>query len=180
MNKLLVVVDMQNDFIDGVLGTKEAQAIVKPTAEFVKKFNGYVFTTIDGHDETYLESVEGKHLPIKHCIKETVGWEVNKDIATAFSTRAGRTFEKSSFGCLAFSDPEWYCGDMYDEVILCGVCTDICVIANAIIFKTALPNTEVTVLEDLCAGTTPEMHQKAMDVMKSLHINIKKSTDYQE
>ena len=184
--KYLVVVDMQNDFITGSLGTKEAVEISELVKSFVHKFMDKSYDqgcvdpvflkncifTMDTHFENYLDTLEGKHLPIKHCIEDTNGWALLDDIIT--DEHYGHILEKYTFGswrlpCLIGNDA--------DEIILCGLCTDICVIANVIILKTYFPDVEITVLEDLCAGTTPEMHRKALDVMQSLQINIKESED---
>jgi len=172
MKKILVVVDMQNDFITGSLGTKEAQAIVKPIAKLVDNFKGDILFTQDTHYDNYLSTQEGKNLPVIHCIKDTEGWEIVPEINTIDKV----CFSKSSFGCPELSNWIFYeRKKMYkklDEIILCGVCTGICVIANAVLLKTVFPEIKITVLKDYCACVTPESHKNALEAMKLLQINI--------
>lgn len=182
--KILVVIDMQNDFINGVLGTPEAQALVEPMAEFIRNWDGEVIYTKDVHfnekDEyhrtPYLETVEGHHLPIPHCIEGTDGWYINSKIRAAYPEHT-YICSKTTFGSveLGLELSDW--DNMIEEIYLCGVCTDICVISNAAIIRAYNTEAEITVIEDLCAGTTPEMHQKAIDVMRSMQINIKKAAE---
>lgn len=169
--KYLLVIDCQNDFIDGVLGTDEARARVSNIAKFIRGFDGDVMATRDTHTERYTETLEGKRLPIPHCIAGTDGWKINSEIAEALKTKRGvELFNKSSFG--AFS----YIRHMYkskiEEIILVGFCTDICVISNALILRTTFQNTPITVVENCCAGTTPEKHEAALEVMKSCQIDV--------
>ncbi len=169
MKKLLIVVDMQNDFIDGSLGTKEAQAIVPKVAEKIRTYkeDGWdVIFTMDTHKEDYLDSLEGKNLPVVHCVKGTNGWALHKEI----DKFEGRRFEKETFGCLE-------CGRFasqkgYDQVELVGLCTDICVISNALLVKAAMPNTPVAVDSACCAGVTVESHDNALSSMKMCQIQI--------
>ena len=170
--KLLIVIDMQNDFVTGALGTKEAQRIVKPIARLVDNFDGAVLFTQDTHYDDYLSTQEGKNLPVVHCIKDTKGWEIVSEINTIDKI----CFTKSTFGSTELANwifleqKELYKG--LDEIILCGVCTGICVIANAVLLKTVLPETKITVLKDYCACVTPESHENAINAMKLLQINV--------
>lgn len=166
-----MVIDCQNDFIDGVLGTDEARARVPNIAKFIRGFDGCVMATRDTHTEKYLETLEGKRLPIPHCIAETDGWKINSEITKALKTKRGvELFNKSSFG--AFS----YIRHMYkskiEEIVLVGFCTDICVISNALILRTTFQDVPITVVENCCAGTTPEKHKAALEVMESCQIDV--------
>lgn len=169
MAKYLIVIDMQNDFVTGPLGTPEAVAIVnKIKNKIIKEYpvRSFVFFTRDTHYSNYFDSQEGKKLP-KHCINETPGWcivdELNK-----FSE--SRIINKTTFGTLNWTD-RFLFQDCYTIEIV-GVCTDICVISNALILKTIFPETKIIVDSSCCAGTTPELHQKALDVMRSCQIEV--------
>lgn len=169
MKKLLVVVDMQNDFIDGSLGTKEAEAIVPAVKRKVEAYmadGDDVVFTMDTHCDNYMETLEGKHLPVKHCIKGTKGWE----ICPALSTFEGRRFEKTTFGSV---DLAAYVEDKeYDAIELAGLCTDICVISNALILKAVLPGTPILVDSACCAGVTPESHRNALKAMEMCQVEV--------
>lgn len=174
--KVLVVVDMQNDFITGSLGTKEAQEVVSNVCEQIG-MGSYdeIYYTMDTHDEKYLETHEGSYLQIEHCIKDTIGWCVEPHVWAKLEKQIDNLdcrvirIQKSTFGSyelvrrLSFAT----------EIHICGVCTDICVISNALMLKSCLPETDITVIATACAGTTPEMHQKALDVMRGCQINIR-------
>lgn len=180
MNKVLVVIDMQNDFIDGSLGTKEAQAIIPKVVEKIKNFNGIVYATLDFHDENYLETQEGKYLPVKHCIDDTDGFELKKDVDEAIFASDPEYdpligyYIKSTFGSadLAFDLYEENKEFKFREIELIGVCTDICVISNALMLKSFLPNVLITVDASCCAGVTPESHKRALEAMKMCQINV--------
>lgn len=175
MKKVLIVVDMQNDFIDGALGTAHAQAIVPKVREKIleRQRQGYeVCYTQDTHNENYLNTQEGKKLPIKHCIWGTPGWEIHSTLPKIDSNHI---INKSSFGY-----PYWL-SDLYvvqndrekpSEIELCGLCTDICVISNAMILKSSFPEANIIVDASCCAGTTLENHQNALKAMKMCQINI--------
>lgn len=169
MKKLLIVIDMQNDFIDGSLGTKEAVAIVPAVIEKIKAYeaaeNDVVFTQ-DTHFDNYLETLEGKNLPVEHCKRGTEGWELKKEIG-AFD---GKRFEKPTFGCLELMD--YVAGRAYDEIELIGLCTDICVISNAMLLKAKLPGTPIRVDSACCAGVTPESHETALAAMKMCQVEV--------
>ena len=167
--KILVVVDMQNDFIDGALGTKEAVAIVPNVVEKIKKFDGdKIIFTRDTHEENYMETQEGKNLPVPHCIHGTKGWELNPDIE---ALRKEEAFDKPSFGSLELGD---YLKkqESVESVEFIGLCTDICVISNVMITKAALPEVPVIIDASCCAGVTPESHKNALNAMKMCQVQI--------
>ena len=175
MSKLLVVVDMQNDFIDGPLGTKEAQAIVDPLVDFVKEFskdNAIVFTQ-DTHFKNrndlvnYEDSQEGKNLPIEHCIIGTEGWQLIDQLKGLNYTAV---FEKNTFGSIDLGRMCLRHG--YQEIHFVGVCTDICVISNTLLVKAFDPEAKIIVHKDLCAGVTPESHEIALKAMQACQIEI--------
>lgn len=173
MKNILVVVDMQKDFIDGSLGSKEAQNITANAAEKIRTHNGDIFVTFDTHFDNYLETAEGKKLPVKHCIKGTPGWELDSRISDALKTKKYTAVEKLTFGSTNLPKLiEEICGDEEKKITLIGLCTDICVISNALILKAHFPESEISVYENCCAGVTPELHQSALAAMKSCQINI--------
>lgn len=180
-NDVLVIVDMQNDFIDGVLGTKEAQAIVPKITNFLDYFDGRIILTQDTHfDRTYLSTQEGQKLPVKHCIVGTDGWKINEEILTKVA-EYNREYEdydiisKNTFGSLMLTNNSWL--DEAKTIYVCGVCTDICVISNVMILKAAYPNTKIVVLKDLCAGTTAGNHANALVAMQHCQVDIEKAED---
>ena len=172
MNQAYVIIDMQNDFIDGALGTKEAQAVVpRIDAKIVaSKKDTSVSTdlifTQDTHGENYLDTQEGQKLPVPHCIKDTKGWNICRQLLpyTLFAT----ILEKPTFGStdLIAETAE------YDRIVLMGVCTDICVISNAMLLKAFYPEKEICVDASCCAGVTPESHARALEAMKMCQIDI--------
>lgn len=173
MKKILVVVDMQNDFIDGALGTAEAVAIVDAAAEKIKNFNGDVFVTYDTHFDNYMETQEGKKLPVPHCIKGTKGWELNSKIAAALKDKIYTPVEKLTFGSVDLpSLVKETIGDDSAEITLIGLCTDICVVSNALLLKANLLDAEIFVDSACCAGVTPATHNAALDTMRCCQINI--------
>lgn len=164
--KTLIVVDMQNDFIDGSLGTNEAVAILPNVKAKIKKYhdNGdRVIFTRDSHDENYLSSAEGKKLPVEHCIVGTKGWEISSEL----DSRGCECIDKPTFGWMFWGDLE----DV-DDVEIIGLCTDICVVSNALILKATFPDAEITVDASCCAGVTPETHKAALETMKMCQINV--------
>ena len=172
MEKLLIIIDMQNDFIDGALANPAAQAIVPGIVDFVKTWQGDIGVTLDTHQEDYLDTQEGKNLPVPHCIVDTYGHMLNAQIAEAitYTDKASYVIMKPTFG---FNDWEHYEIDKnFNEVVLVGTCTDICVISNALALKAAYPELKVTVIENLCAGLSPEKHTAAIEVMKSCQVNV--------
>ena len=169
---VLIVVDMQNDFIDGALGTKEAKEIVPKAAEKIKSFDGRVIATRDTHEENYLDTQEGRKLPVKPCIRGTAGWESRSEIQELIRELP---MDKLTFGCLDLGNAlqkydEWQ--EKIESVTLIGLCTDICVISNAMIVKAALPETRVIVDASCCAGVTPESHKQALEAMKVCQIEV--------
>ncbi len=174
MKKFLVVVDMQNDFIDGALGTSEAVSIVDNAAKKIKTFDGEIFVTLDTHYDNYLQTLEGKNLPIKHCIKGTDGWNLNKKIIDALNGKNYVTVEKSTFGSTKLPNliQKASCNENF-TIELIGLCTDICVVSNALILKAAFYENEISVDSHCCAGVTPKTHNSAIDTMKMCQIIIK-------
>lgn len=194
MKRLYVVVDMQNDFITGALANPSAQKIVKPMTDFLKEiskdyYNSMIVATRDTHDENYLNSYEGKNLPIPHCIKRTLGWEINSEILNAITKypiitialdkkyfNAGENEWQDTFSeikkLIASDDLE------FEEIVIMGTCTDICVISNAFSLKALYPNIDIIVLSDLCAGLTKEKHESALDVMRSCQFKVMTSEEF--
>lgn len=173
MKKILVVVDMQNDFIDGSLGTKEAGGIVDKAAAEIAGFEGEIFVTMDTHQENYLETAEGKKLPVPHCIRLTDGWNVHEKILAALSGKDYKVMEKGTFGSLHLVDAVREIGNREDMEIECfGLCTDICVVSNALLLKANFPETKITVRADCCAGVTPETHEAALKIMEMCQIDV--------
>lgn len=168
--KLLIVIDMQNDFIDGALGTKEAVAIVPNVADKIAKARAageMVVFTRDTHQKNYLETQEGKNLPVVHCIKDSEGWQISK----ALETKDSRIFDKPSFGSMELADFAASLNGL-TEIELVGLCTGICVISNAFILKAKLPEVKISVDASCCACVTPESHKTALSAMKLCQINI--------
>lgn len=174
MEKILVVVDMQNDFIDGSLGTEEARNIVEPVCEKIIEFGGQIFVTQDTHSDNYLETLEGRHLPVEHCIANTEGWLINSFIRNALKSKNYAFIEKEIFGSMKLVDQIAKILDkgVKDSIEIVGLCSDICVVSNALMLRSAFPNTEITVDASCCAGVTPDKHKAAMEVMKSCQINV--------
>lgn len=168
--KVLIVVDMQKDFIDGALGTKEAAAIVDNVVKRIQEYEGEVVFTKDTHFENYLETSEGRHLPVVHCIKGTAGWELDEKIENVKSDDM-KEFEKITFGSTKLGEYLKTIKDL-EEVELVGLCTDICVISNALLIKAFLPEIKVVVREDCTAGVTVESHCNAIAAMKMCQIEI--------
>ena len=171
MKKAVVVVDMQNDFIDGSLGTKEAQEMLPRLKAKLQKVaandDTELIFTMDTHGENYLSTQEGKNLPVEHCIKGTQGWQITEELAE-FVKQAIAVVEKPTFGSMDII--KWLKGA--DEVELVGLCTDICVISNALLIKAAYPETVVSVDAACCAGVTPESHKNALEAMKMCQIKV--------
>ena len=165
MKKTLIVVDMQNDFIDMALGTKEAVAIVPKVKakidEYVKRGDEIIYTR-DTHGENYLDTPEGKKLPVVHCVKGSKGWE----IADGLYAPGSKIIDKPNFGW-----PNWK-DETLEDVELIGLCTDICVVSNALIIKATFPDANVTVDQSCCAGVTPESHEAALTTMRMCQIDV--------
>lgn len=183
--KVLVVVDMQNDFIDGALGTPEAQVIVPKVVEKLEhtdRSETLVIFTKDTHYEDYMDTLEGKLLPVPHCIANTHGWSINKNISRVVDGSPGLSYSsvevingrvyKNTFGSDDLREVLIRHKESIEEVEFVGLCTDICVVSNALMARQALPNTKITVDASCCAGVTPEKHRAALEVMKSCQINV--------
>lgn len=177
--KFLVVVDMQNDFIDGALGTPDAQAIVGDVVQKIKEFDGAIVATQDTHQQNYLQTQEGQLLPVVHCVENTDGWKLNQSVFDAVDAKylAGtpaEVFFKPTFGSTDLG--EWLVEkdieNHIDEVVLVGLCTDICVISNALLIKAYLPETKITVDAACCAGVTPESHANALRAMQVCQVSV--------
>lgn len=170
MRKILIVIDMQNDFIDGSLGTPEALAVV----ENVKgKIRGYepedVFVTMDTHGPEYLQTQEGRNLPVEHCIKGTQGWLIRRDIADLLKEAA--IYEKPTFGSTKLAEDLVAISEQEEiEIELIGLCTDICVVSNALLLKAMMPEVKIAVDPACCAGVTPDKHEAALETMRSCQI----------
>ena len=164
---------MQKDFVDGALGTKEAVAIVDNVAEKIKNFDGEIFVTYDTHFEDYMETSEGKNLPVPHCIKDTEGWQLNEKVAEALKDKEYTAIEKITFGSVDLPDfvEERTEGENFSAELI-GLCTDICVVSNALLLKANFPEAEISVDSSCCAGVTPESHEAALKIMKSCLINV--------
>ena len=173
MKKILVVVDIQNDFVNGALGTREAVAIIDNAVQKIKNFDGDIFVTLDTHYENYMQTLEGQKLPVPHCIKNTNGWLLNPKIADALKNRNYKTVEKLTFGSTELPQLiKETMGDNQAEITLIGLCTDICVVSNALLLKANFTDVEIYVDSSCCAGVTPETHNAALEVMKCCQINI--------
>ncbi len=172
MNKVLVVVDMQNDFIDGSLGTKEAMAIVPGVVHRIAEFDGQVIFTKDTHSVNYLSTLEGVNLPVQHCIKGTDGWRLNSSVEKVCLDKRALGVEKDTFGAKELPRVISECCPGVGSIELVGLCTDICVISNAMLLKAFFPNADVSVNSSLCAGVTPERHETALEAMRNCQINI--------
>ncbi len=171
MQDILIVVDMQNDFIDGALGTKEAVAIVPRVKEKIASFSGPVIFTRDTHPENYMETQEGKNLPVPHCIKGTEGWQIRPELDRLRKTEP---VDKPGFGSVELGRMLL---DMNEKepiasVTLIGLCTDVCVISNALIIKAFLPEVPVRVDAACCAGISPESHDNALSAMAMCQVEI--------
>ena len=168
MKRVLIVVDMQVDFVNGALGTAEAEAIVPKVVEKVRGFDGEVIFTQDTHPQNYLETQEGRHLPVAHCIEGTEGWRLIPALRPLAEGR--RVVQKPPFGSRALA--EALAAEDIESIELIGLCTDICVVSNALLLKAFMPEVPVSVDAACCAGVTPERHAAALDTMRSCQIGI--------
>ena len=171
MRNLLVVVDMQNDFIDGALGTAEAVSIVPAVKEKIAAFDGTVVYTRDSHSADYMETREGKNLPVPHCILGTHGWQISSELTPSGDAVI---IDKPTFGSvsLVLWTTKEHAADPFEKITLIGLCTDICVISNAMLLKAALPEVDIAVDSACCAGVTPESHENALSAMRMCQIVI--------
>ena len=171
----LIVVDMQHDFIDGSLGTPEARAIVPAVAQRIRKRRAegaVVLATLDTHEEDYLTTSEGRKLPVCHCIRGTEGWQIHPDILAQL--QGCQLVEKPTFGSLRLPEliREQAAGAERLSIELVGLCTDICVVSNALLLKASFPEAELSVSRACCAGVTPQSHEAALQTMASCQIDI--------
>ena len=166
MNDLILIIDMQNDFIDGSLGTKEAQAIVPRVQKKLLTTDRVIMFTQDTHGQDYMDSQEGKNLPIKHCIKSEKGWEICDALKPY--VKESNVFEKPTFGCTKLIQAV----EPYESITIVGLCTDICIISNVLLIKAFYPEKMIRVDSKCCAGVTPESHENALKAMRSCQIKI--------
>ena len=177
MKRILIVVDMQTDFVDGALGTPEAVAILPAVAEKIKTYaadpDGVIFVTFDTHADSYMETSEGKHLPVPHCIKGTAGWELHPDVTAALEGVDYTPVEKPPFGSteLPALVGKAAAGEDF-SVELIGLCTDICVVSNTLLLKAHYPEVPISVDAACCAGVTPESHEAALTTMRMCQIRV--------
>ena len=173
MRKILIVIDMQNDFIDAALGTREAVAIVDAVKEKIRSYPAEdVIATMDTHGADYMDTQEGKNLPVPHCIKGSAGWQIRPDIAELLT--GAKIYEKPTFGSLALArDLKAIAEKEEIELELIGLCTDICVVSNALLLKAAMPEVKIYVDAACCAGVTPQKHLAALETMRSCQIDVK-------
>ena len=172
MRKILIVIDMQNDFIDAALGTQEAVGIVEAVKEKIRSYPAAdVIATMDTHGDNYMNTQEGKYLPVPHCIKGTDGWRIHPDIAELLAGAA--IYEKPTFGSTAMAADLKAISEKEEiELELIGLCTDICVVSNALLLKATMPEVKISVDPACCAGVTPEKHLAALETMRSCQIQV--------
>lgn len=172
MRKILVVVDMQNDFVTGALGSAEAVAIVPAAKRKTERFSGEILFTRDMHDKEYLQTQEGKNLPVQHCIKNTEGWRIIPELQSI--AEKSKIFDKPAFGSTELMEFLYAENEKIkiDTITLIGLCTDICVISNAMLFKARLPESVIKIDAACCAGVTPQRHQTALEAMRACQIEI--------
>jgi nicotinamidase-related amidase len=172
MRKILIVIDMQNDFIDGALGTSEAVGIVEAVKEKIRSYPAAdVIATMDTHFDNYMQTQEGKYLPVPHCIRETAGWEIRPEIAALL--KEAKIYEKPTFGSTQLAADLKAAADKEEiELELIGLCTDICVVSNALLLKAQMPEVKISVDASCCAGVTPLKHEAALETMRSCQIQV--------
>ena len=172
--KYLIVVDKQKDFVNKALGTKEAEIILPAVVEKVHNFDGEVIFTRDTHFEDYLSTSEGKLLPVEHCIKGTDGWQIVDELEEIRGVNDCVTYDKITFGCKELAQDMLRINEDegIDSIELVGLCTDICVVSNALLLKAFLPEVEIKVDAACCAGVTPEKHTAALETMSSCQILV--------
>ena len=172
MRKILVVIDMQNDFIDGALGTPEAAAIVENVKDKIRAYPVEdIFATKDTHEADYLQTQEGRNLPVEHCIRGSRGWEIRGDIAELLD--GVKIYEKPTFGSIVMAVDLTELSKQEElEIEMVGLCTDICVVSNALLLKAMMPEVKISVDASCCAGVTPESHEAALQTMKMCQIEV--------
>lgn len=173
--KCLVVIDVQNDFVSGSLGTPEAQAMLPRLEEKLRGFEGCVWMTLDTHGADYMDTQEGKHLPVPHCVRGTEGWQLAGELGKLAESLGAGIVEKPTFGSeeLVVSLKALYEAGELESIELVGLCTDICVVSNALMLKAAMPELPMSVDSACCAGVTPQKHEAALEVMRSCQIAVK-------
>ena len=173
MKEFLVVVDMQKDFVDGSLGTKEAESIIPNVVKKISNFRGDIFVTFDTHFDNYMDTAEGKKLPVPHCIKGTEGWELDIRVGKALTNKEFTKVEKRTFGSVELPELiKTAASDEAFEITLIGLCTDICVVSNALILKANFPEMKIAVDASCCAGVTVSSHEEALNTMSMCQIEI--------
>lgn len=172
MREILVVVDMQKDFVDGALGSNEAVAIVDNVVNKINEFDGEIIVTYDTHQDNYIGTREGKYLPVPHCIENTDGWLLNDKVEAALAGKGATRIKKPTFGSVKLVDVLSDVNEKDTEVTLIGLCTDICVVSNAMLLKANYPEMNIIVDASCCAGVTPNKHEAALETMKSCQINV--------
>ncbi len=172
MRKILIVIDMQNDFIDGALGTAEAVSIVENVKNKIRSYDpSDIIATMDTHEENYMETQEGENLPVKHCIRGSEGWEIRPDIRELL--KDAKIYEKPTFGSTCLAEDLLELSEKEEiEIELIGLCTDICVVSNALLLKATMPEVRMYCDSSCCAGVTPEKHLAALETMRSCQIHV--------
>ena len=173
MKHFLIVVDMQKDFVDGALGTDEAVAIVPNVVKKIECFEGEIFATLDTHFENYMQTAEGKNLPVPHCIKGTDGWKINENVGAALNNKGYTPVEKPTFGSAALPGLiAEAAGEEAFDIEVIGLCTDICVVSNVLLLKANFHEVPITVDAACCAGVTPDKHDAALETLRSCQIRV--------
>lgn len=172
----LIVIDVQNDFVTGTLGTQEACRMLPHLMEKVKEFQGIIFMTQDSHSENYLETQEGQKLPVPHCITGTKGWRFTEELEEIQKEKQIKVYQKPCFGSTQLVEDlvRLYEEGELQSVELAGICTDICVVSNALMIKSRMPELPLFVDAACCAGVTPQKHEAALEVMESCQITIRR------
>ena len=174
--RYLIIIDVQNDFVSGSLGTAEARQMLPALLKKASEFEGKIIMTKDTHGDDYPDTQEGKKLPVPHCVKGTAGWEFPEALEKIQKEKQAKVYEKSCFGSreLAEDIRRLYEEGKIDSVELTGLCTDICVVSNALLIKAAAPELPVSVDASCCAGVTPQKHEGALEVMESCQVTIER------
>lgn len=172
MQKLLIVVDMQKDFVDGALGSREAVGIIDKVVRKIEAFDGDIIATYDTHGADYMDTREGRYLPVPHCIRGTEGWELDAQVKAALDKRGFRAVYKPTFGSVELVELVRGYDAEELEIQLIGLCTDICVVSNAMLLKANFPEMNISVDAACCAGVTPKKHASALETMRSCQIDI--------
>ncbi len=174
MRRILIVVDMQHDFTYGALCNEDAIAVIPKVAAKIAEYDGEVIFTYDTHGENYMETQEGKKLPVPHCIEGSAGWELVPEVDTLRKQKNAKSYKKETFGCLQLAQDigKLHAEQAIDEIEFVGICTDICVISNAMLVKAAVPDVTIKVDAACCAGVTKESHETALKAMAGCQIEI--------